>query len=393
VVFIQENKSTDFYFPTLAGWGADVQPYGSLLEAAPDYDQPHDRNAWVHYAMGDYPGVGLSIDNDRVIPFYSWLAKTFSFCDHHFGAGTDSTPGHLLAFAGQTPTFRNPPSPGPQPLWDIPTVFRLAERAGHTWGAFVTQDGYPVKLVTELSNATAGPHVHTPGTFTAMARAGSLPDLCYVWSPTGYDEHPPSTGRSPGYVTTGQNLVWSEVDAVVSGGGWPDTVFILTWDDWGGYADHVPTPSIETLPDRLHPGGFQAIGGTRIPLIMFGATVTQGIETQWHSHASIAKTAIDILGLPPLGVPRVDTAPTLAGRVDPSLVRPTPPAYGSTVTQPGLPQPRPTPPPTGPWSGSLDEPMSPILLNGGGTLPAPSDGTVTAHPPNPPPQAGGRGQG
>jgi hypothetical protein len=386
VVFVQENKTTDFYFPTLASWGADVQSYGSLLEAPPDYDQPHDRNAWVHYAMGDYPAVPLSIDNDTVIPYYSWLAKTFTFCDHHFGAGTDSTAGHLLTFTGQTPTFRNPPSTGAQPVWDLPTVFRLAERAGHTWGAFVTGDRYPVNLVTELSNASAQPNVHAPGTFATMAQAGSLPDLCYVWSPTGYDEHPPSRGRSPGYVANGQDLVWGEIEAVVSGGGWPDTVFILTWDDWGGYADHVPTPSVETLPDALHPDGFQAIGGSRIPLIMFGATVTQGIETQWHSHASIAKTAIDVLGLPPLGVARVDTAPTLAGRVDPSLSRPTPPAYGTTVTQPARPLPRPTPPPTAPWSGALDQPMSPIVLNGGSTLPAPSDGTVNARPPSPPRQ-------
>jgi hypothetical protein len=181
VVFVPENKTTDFYFPTLADWGADVRPYGAPLQAAPDYDQPHDRNAWVHYAMGDYPGVQLSINNDAVIPYYSWLAKTFTFCDHHFGTGTDSTPGHLLTFAGQTPTFRNPPFTGPHPVWDLPTVFRLAERSGRTWGAFVDQDQYPAKLVTELSDASAQPYLHGPGSFVSLAHAGtprmSLPQV------------------------------------------------------------------------------------------------------------------------------------------------------------------------------------------------------------------------
>jgi phospholipase C len=386
VVFVQENKTTDFYFPTLAGWGADVQPYGSLLETPPDYDQPHNRNAWVHYAMGDYPAVPLSIDNDTVIPYYSWLAKMFTFCDHHFGAGSDSTSGHLLTFAGQTPTFRNPPYTGPQPLWDLPTVFRLAERAGHSWGAFAAQDQYPVKFITELTNASAQANVHGPGSFMTMAQAGNLPDLCYVWSPTGYDEHPPIAGTSPGYIGTGQDLVWREIDALVAGGGWPDTVCILTWDDWGGYADHVPTPDIETLPDALHPDGFQAIGGARIPLLMFGSTVKQGIESQWHSHATIAKTVIDLLGLPSLGVPRVDQAPTLAARVDSSLSQAAPPAYGSTISQPSPPSPLPAPEPTQPWSGPLNTPMPPILLNGGGTLPPPSDGVVSSQPPTPPAQ-------
>jgi hypothetical protein len=48
IVFIQENKTTDFYFPSLAAWGADVRPAGALLTAPPDFDQPHDRDAWVH---------------------------------------------------------------------------------------------------------------------------------------------------------------------------------------------------------------------------------------------------------------------------------------------------------------------------------------------------------
>jgi hypothetical protein len=382
VVFIQENKTTDFYFPSLAAWGAEVQPYGTLLETAPDYDQPHDRNAWVHYSMGDYPAVQLSLNNDTVIPYYSWLAKTFTFCDHHFGAATDSTPGHLLTFAGQTPTFRNPPFTGSHPVWDLPTVFRLAERSGRTWGAFVDQDHYPAKLVTELSDASAQPYVHGPGSFVTLAHAGTLPDLCYVWSPAGFDEHPPSTPNTPDYITNGHDLVWREVDAVVAAGGWADTVFMLTWDDWGGYADHLPTPSIETLPDALHPAGYQAIAGSRIPLILFGGTVMQGIETQWHSHASIGKTAIDLLGLEPLGVARVDSAPSLAGRVDRSLSRPAPPAYGSSIRQPSPPVPLPPVSPTKPWAGQLNTAMAPIVLNGGGTLPAPTDGIVRSKPPS-----------
>jgi hypothetical protein len=113
IVSLQENETTDFYFPTLAAWGAAVaQPVGGLLTAPPNFDQPHDRNAWVHYAMGDYPALAGQIDNDTVIPFYGWLAKEFVFADHHFGAGSNSTSGHNLAVGGETPTFRIRRSPG-----------------------------------------------------------------------------------------------------------------------------------------------------------------------------------------------------------------------------------------------------------------------------------------
>jgi hypothetical protein len=382
IVFIQENKTTDFYFPTLAAWGADVQHGGALLAAPPDFDQPHDRNAWVHYRMGDYPAVDLAIDNDALIPFYSWLAKTFTFSDHHFGAGSNSTPGHMLAVGGQMPTLKNPPSTSP-PVWDLPTIFHHAQSAGITWGAFPATGGYPLHYYKELGTKTAAKNIHDPGTFLQMAAAGKLPQLVYVWSPTGSDEHPPSKS-DPGYMARGHDLVWQRVDAVVKAGEWQDTVFILTWDDWGGYADHVVTPDIETVPDALHPHGFQILGGSRIPLILFGGRVAQGIDNGWHSHATIVKTIVDLFGLPAFGVPRVDTAPSLAGFVSSSLARPAPPAYGTAIVQPAPPLPTPVPQPPPPWKGALGQPLPPLEANGGKTVPVPTDGTVNPHPPKPP---------
>ena len=374
VVLIQENKSTDFYFPSLARWGAAVENRGGLLSAAPDHDQPHDRNAWVHYAMGDYAAVSEQIDNDAVIPYYSWLAKNFTFCDHHFGLGSNSTSGHMLLVGGQTPTLRNYFT-APR-NWDLPTIFTHAERSGVTWAAFPDENRYPTSCFTELVNA---PSIHTPDDFMTMAAQDTLPTLSYVWSPSGFDEHPPAQSN-PGYITAGEHLTWQRVDAVVRAGGWQDTVFILTWDDWGGYADHVKTPSSELVPDALHPSGFQAIGGSRIPLIMFGGRVAQGVESEWHSHASVPKTVIDLLGLPPFGVARVDGAPSLAGRVSSKLSRPQPPALGTNITQPA-PPPAPPATVTHPWAGPLDTPMPPLAANGGKHIPAPVDGEVYANPP------------
>lgn len=383
IVFLQENKTTDFYFPTMAKWGAAVANNGNLLAEPPNFDQPHDRNAWVHYAMGDYPALDVQIDNDSVIPFYSWLAKQFTFCDHHFGLGSNSTPGHMLAVGGQTPTLKNPPFTGAHPTWNIPSIFSVAEAAGVEWAAFPDGDGYPTKFYASLGTPQARANIHSPGQFVPMAKAGSLPPICYVWSPAGFDEHPPATDN-PNYVANGQGLVWQRVQAVIDGGGWDDTTFILTWDDWGGYADSVKTPAIEVSPDAVHPHGFQVIGGSRIPLIMFGGKVAQGIDSEWHSHASIPKTIIDLLGLPAMGVPRVDTAPSLAGHVIGSLARPEPPTPGSSITQPTPPKPTPKPVTPKPWKGPLALSMPDLVTLDGTTLAAPTDGIVRAAPPKPP---------
>ncbi|MCW2752737.1 MAG: hypothetical protein JWQ32_148, partial [Marmoricola sp.] len=371
IVFLQENKTTDFYFPTLARWGAAVAGGGDLLAAPPNFDQPHDRNAWVHFALGDYPALPVQVDNDAVIPFYSWLAKEHTFCDHHFGAGSNSTSGHMLAVGGQTPTLKNPPFVGAHPTWNIPSIFSVAEAAGVSWAAFPDGSGYPTKFYASLNTPAGVANIHPPSEFIPMAKAGTLPQVCYVWSPSGFDEHPPAT-NNPGYVTAGHDLVWQRVQAVIDGGGWAETTFILTWDDWGGYADSIRTPTIETVADALHPNGFAAIGGSRIPLIMFGGMVKQGIDPRWHSHASLPKTVIDLLELPAMGVPRVDTAPSLAERVDPSLSRPVPPAYGVAVVQPTPPSRAPAPVDPGAWPGPTGKPMPALVTLDGSTLPAPT---------------------
>jgi hypothetical protein len=193
--------------------------------------------------------------------------------------------------------------------------------------------------------------------------------------------HAPDQSANPQYVTEGQNLTWQRVNAVVKAGGWPETVFILTWDDWGGYADHVSTPNSETVVDALHPAGFQLIGGSRIPMLMFGGQVRQGIEVNWHSHAVIPKTVIDLFGLAPFGVARVDSSVSLAGRIDPKLARPVPPVLGATIVQPQAPSPVPPIQPPIAWAGPTAQPLPELVGNGGARIAAPNDAVVRAKPP------------
>ena len=117
---------------------------------------------------------------------------------------------------------------------------------------------------------------------------------------------------------------------------------------------------------------------------MFGRTVPHRIDPEWHSHASIPRTVMDLLELPPMGVPRVDDAPSLAPLLDAALNRSAPPEPGAVIGQPAPPHPTPAPVPPKPWPGKLGVPMPALVTLDGSVLPAPGDGVVHPNPPKPP---------
>jgi hypothetical protein len=174
--------------------------------------------------------------------------------------------------------------------------------------------------------------------------------------------------------------IWQAVDAVVAAGLWPSTVFLLTWDDWGGWDDHVKTPATEYTPDNV-----QLAYGPRVPLLVFGGHVKPGIDSRWCSHVSIPKTAIDLLGLPPLGVPRLDQDPGLADLVDPTLNTAPPPSPGAVLAIPPAPVPPRDPNPLPPNPTSKPVPTPPVTLRDGTTLPPPDDAPLPRQPAPPAP--------
>ena len=106
---------------------------------------------------------------------------------------------------------------------------------------------------------------------------------------------------------------------------------------------------------------------------MFGGLVRPGIDSRWNSHVSIGKIIHDLLDLPPLGAPRLDQAPSLADLIDAKASSPPPPVYGTTITQPAAPSPRPTPSPLPSQPPGGSAPVGPVLLRNGTALPPPND--------------------
>ncbi|MCU1667224.1 MAG: hypothetical protein JWP40_151 [Blastococcus sp.] len=367
VVFVQENHTTDNYFPSMRAWGANVATGWPVQPNPPARDQPHTRAAyarWLHaQGSGKNPhATRTQFDDLAVLPYYAYQAATGAFLENHCsGFGTNSTPNHLLLVGGQTPTLRNPPRTAPPPLWDMPSLPGHAADHGLSWKVYSGKSGYPVEFYEQLKGSPDIVHSDQ-----IVSEAAHLPALSMVWHDSPYDEHPVAD------VTLGQDKVWQAVDAIVTAGLWDSTVFFLTWDDWGGWDDHVVTPNVEHTAD-----GVQLAYGPRVPLLMFGGRVRPGIDSRWSSHVSVGRTVLDLLDLPPLGVSRLDDAPSLADLVGATAASPPPPRFGTTVSQPPPPSPTPDPAPTPPPPTATSVPVGPVVLRDGTTLPPPDDQPVT----------------
>jgi len=370
VIMVQENHTVDNYFRALAPFGGAVATGWPTAANPPAQDQPHDRQAYFEWLTGASTGEHVQFDTRAVLPYYLHLALTGAFLENHCaGFGTNSTANHLLIVGGQSPTLKNPSS-AQAPVWDMPSLPGLAQANSVAWRAYAASNDYPVAFYTQLKGS---PNVVASSKFISDAKNGGLPALVLLWHNSPYDEHPPAN------VTQGMDLIWQSVDAVVQGGGWDQTVFMLTWDDWGGYDDHVKTPAREYTPDNV-----QLALGPRVPLLMFGGAVKPGIDSRWCSHVSIPKTAMQLLGLPALGVPRLDSDAGLADLVDPTKTpTPAPPAYGSSLVLPPDPNPPMAPHPTPPHPAGAPVPVGPVILRDGSTLPPPNDAPLPQQP-NPP---------
>jgi phospholipase C len=129
-------------------------------------------------------------------------------------------------------------------------------------------------------------HLKDEVDFLAAATAGTLPPVSFV-KPDGMDnEHPNYTN-----VFTGELATETLINAVRNGPNWKDTMIIVTYDENGGFWDHVPPPQI----DAWGPG-------TRVPAIVISPFAKQGyVDHTVYDTTSITATIEHRWGLAPLG--------------------------------------------------------------------------------------------
>jgi phospholipase C len=176
-------------------------------------------------------------------------------------------------------------------VYDLPSLPASLDAAGLTWGNY---GGYAFGMIKALAGRPQLPSAQ----FATDAAAAKLPALSWVYAPNAFSEHPPDPqdkGANPpvGNVTSGMQWSVSQVNAIVQGGLWPQTAIFITWDDWGGWYDHVTPPEVEKWTD-----GTQFRYGTRVGCLVLSPYAKAGYISQTLlSHVSIVKFCETIFGL------------------------------------------------------------------------------------------------
>jgi phospholipase C len=272
------------------------------------------------------------------IPNYWTYAQNYVLQDHMYEPNASwSLPQHLFQVSGWsasctdpnnpfscTNALQSPNSPGrpldQTPLYAWTDITWLLHKNSVSWAYYVLQGTEPdCEVATEMTctPVTQGPK--TPGiwnplphftdvhqdnqvgnvqsltNFYAAAKAGTLPSVSWIDPSGNVSEHP------PGLVSAGQTYVTGLINAIMKSPDWDSTAIFLSWDDWGGFYDHV-------LPPPVDENGY----GLRVPAMVISPFARQGfIDHQTLSHDAYLKFIEDDF----LGGQRLD--PVTDGRPDP----------------------------------------------------------------------------
>jgi phospholipase C len=235
-----------------------------------------------HFVMGYY--------DEHDLPFYYFLANTFAIADHYFPSVLSGTwPNRDYLYCGSSDGVKATGGGFPQ----IPTIFDSLDTAGVTWEAY--SDGAPLELSLGWLPGHAG--TGKMADFFGAITNGTLPQVSFVdgtsSGTTEQDEHP------PGDVQLGEAWTKSIYDAVVASSYWKDTAILLTYDEAGGYADHVPPPTNGCVAAPSE-SAFTELG-VRVPLIVISPWARRHyVSHAVHEHTSMLRLIEAIFDVPAL---------------------------------------------------------------------------------------------
>jgi phospholipase C len=279
----------------------------------------------------------MSYHDRREIPNYWRYADEFVLQDRMFGPTDGWTlPAHLYLVSGWSAICDDPYDPmsceteidfpeglegRPEWLWEPVFAWTditwLLHRGDVSWayyagGVICTKQNMEkcfekgtrrqqnvLAYFTDVHQTDQLENIRPHGDFFRSLRDGSLPSVSWIVPGRGGKSEHPSTHKP---ITRGQAYVTKIVNAVMESDLWYDTAIFLTWDDWGGFYDHVEPP-------RVDAGGY----GLRVPglLISPWADRDLDIDHQTLSFDAYLKLIEDRF----LGGQRLD--PKTDGRPDP----------------------------------------------------------------------------
>lgn len=239
-----------------------------------------------HYHEAD-PGYVMGYHDETQLPVYDFLAREHAICDQWFSSVLGPTQiNRLYALAGHSMGLHDPPQ-DPEQTYDVKTIFDFLNERNVGWRYFYHNVPFLAAIRQYLFDTNHVVSVERGG-FYDQARLGTLPPVTYI-EPNLYgaaggphnDDHPPVD------VTFGQMLVRDVYNALVAGPKWNQTLLLITYDEHGGWYDHVPPPraSDERSDFRRY--------GVRVPAFIISPWVPAGMAFhEVYDHTSILKTIL-----------------------------------------------------------------------------------------------------
>jgi phospholipase C len=323
VAVTMENRSFDHFF----GWMANADG----MQAGLTYLDTHGAAHATHSLSGDYTGCPaadpdhswsggrIEYDNGKMdgflldtsndtycigyygekdIPFYAALARNYTTCDRYFASILGPTfANRMFIHSAQTDRLTDSVN-----LTSLPTIWdRLAAaRVSHAY--YFNNVPYLALWGVKYLGITK-----TLSQFKEDAAHGTLPAVSFV-DPrytvlddgTGNDDHPHADIRE------GDRFLYNVFGAVSKGPDWSSTVFIVNFDEWGGFFEHVRPPRARAAntvdPDIV---GGKTLLGMRLPVVVAspwsaGNPNDPTVNSLVFDHTSVLKLIEWRWGLPPL---------------------------------------------------------------------------------------------
>lgn len=244
--------------------------------------------------MGYYDGTDL--------PFHWNVADQYVLFDRFFSSAAGGSVKNHMYWVTAAPG--NDEDAIPKGGWnDLPTIFDRLQERGISWKFYVENYDPTITYRSDLTgDRGAQPvwvpllayarYIDDPNLFSHIVnldeyyhdlQSGTLPAVSYI-VPSGASEHP------PGSLEAGQRFIRSLVTALMSSSAWDTSAFLWTYDDWGGWFDHVKPPQVDE-----HGYGF------RVPALLVSAYARKGyVDSTVLDYTSILKFIEENWGIPPL---------------------------------------------------------------------------------------------
>jgi phospholipase C len=308
IIIMLENHTFDNLFGSFPGANGVVSPVGPDPVMSDINHSCHGyRQALNQGQLNGFNAEGLISYHRSDIPIFWEYAERFGLSDNFFtSAATSSTPNHIYMIAGQSGgiietnisdgQFGSPancliPSMQPDgtmylqyPCVTINSVPQELDDAGISWRYYAGAPIWTAPLyITDL--ATSPNIIDNFAQIVTDIESGDLPSVSWVCPAPDESCHPAFT------LGGGQNFLASVVNAVAQSQYWSSTAIFVTFDDWGGFYDHVVPPVVDMY-------GL----GARVPLLVISPYAKPGyLSHQQGEFSSLAKFVEENWSLPSLG--------------------------------------------------------------------------------------------